>query len=106
MVNRIKKEVAAGDKPKLTLDDMRRNREAMQKKMAALYVREREAGSAGKPANATTAALKTTAKTSALTPKKVTGPRATTSALRSTSGNSAGKPAAEEKPQVIDLAID
>jgi hypothetical protein len=105
MVNRIKEQAAAGEKPKLTIEDMRKQRGAMAKKMAGLYTHEREATSAGKPANATTAALRTTAKTSALTPKKVTGPRATTSALRSTSGSPA-KPAVEEKPQAIDLAID
>ncbi len=106
VIRGTEKEIADEDKPKLTMADMRKQREAMQKKMVGLYSREREATSAGKPENATTAALKTTAKTSALTPKKVTGPRATTSALRSTNGNSAGKPAAEEKPQAIDLAID
>jgi AAA+ superfamily predicted ATPase len=106
VIRSTEKEITASDKPKLTLDDMRKQREAMQKKMASLYTREREATSAGKPQSATTAALRTTAKTSALTPKKVTGPRATTSALRSTGTDSSKKPAAEEKPQAIDLAID
>lgn len=105
IIRATEKEMAAGDKPKLTIEGMRKQREAMQKKMVGLYAREREATSAGKPANATTAALRSTAKSSALTPKKVTGPKATTSALRNNSGTAA-KPAAKEKPQAIDLAID
>jgi hypothetical protein len=103
------------DAPGLTMADLRAQRKAkaeqeakVQRHLAAArgeQVRAEAQSSAGKPQEEETAFLRKTAKTAVLKPQKVTAPRATTSALRSTNGSPA-KPAAEEKPQAIDLAID
>lgn len=94
------------DGPKMTMTEFREKRKAeeekkarMKKMMASLYGRERSLEEEkGEKSKAETAALRSTAKTSALDKPKKLGVQATTSALK--------KPEEKKPAEPIDLAID
>ncbi len=110
---KIAAEAAPGEKPKekMTLAELREQREAeekkkeeMRKRMAIIYGREREE-EAEKQKTAISAALKATARASALErgSKGLGRPETTTSALRKSETKKSEK---EERPTAIDLPID
>jgi hypothetical protein len=113
---KIAAETGPDEKPKekMSLAEMREQREAeakkkeeMAKRMALIYGRERakEADGEGRQKAAVSAALRSTAKTSALErgSKGLGRPETTTSALRRAETKKTEK---EERPVAIDLPID